>query len=225
VQAIIFDFDGLILDTELPEYQSWEEIYQSYGCHLPVSKWVVLIGAGYISGQFDPYAYLEEQFGQPIDRDAVRAKRRQRNTELLAVQQILPGVEDYIAEAKRLGLKIGLASSSPHDWVDGHLARLGLLEEFHCVKCSNDVTRTKPDPELYLSVLDAFSLQPEQAIALEDSANGVLAAKRAGLFCVAVPNPMTRELPLDHADLLLESLADLPLEDLIRRVSSAQVPT
>lgn len=97
-----------------------------------------------------------------------------------------------------------------------HLSRLELIHQFGVIKCGDDVKQTKPDPELYLATVRDLGLQPSQAIALEDSPNGVLAAKRAGLFCVAVPSPLTKDLPLDHADLRLDSLADMPLEDLLK---------
>jgi beta-phosphoglucomutase-like phosphatase (HAD superfamily) len=131
------------------------------------------------------------------------------------MEPILPGVKDYLDDAKQLGLKLGLASSSSHNWVDGHLSRLGLISYFDCIKCSDDVKDVKPDPELYQSVLDALDLRADEGIVLEDSANGILAAKQAGLFCIVVPNPMTNHLSLDLADLRLTSLTELPLEKLL----------
>jgi len=131
---------------------------------------------------------------------------------------VLPGVEDYILSAKRLGLKIGVASSSRHEWVDTHLTRLGLIDYFDSIKCFDDVKRTKPDPELYLAVLDALGVHGQQAIALEDSPNGVIAAQQAGIFCVAVPNPVTSQLSLLHADLCLSSLTEVSLEQLLAKV-------
>ncbi|HEY6408189.1 MAG TPA: HAD-IA family hydrolase, partial [Ktedonobacteraceae bacterium] len=122
------------------------------------------------------------------------------------------------------GLKIGVASSSGHEWVDSHLARLGLIDYFDSIKCYDDVKHTKPDPELYLAVLTALGVQGYQAIALEDSPNGVIAAQRAGIFCVAVPNPVTRQLSLDHADLYLSSLSDVPLEELLVKVQERVKP-
>lgn len=216
-QGIIFDFDGLIVDTELPEYQSWQEVYASYDCSLPLPEWVKLIGAGYASGRFDPYDYLEAQLGRPVDRDEVRRKRRERSAELQGSQPILPGVQSCISSAKQLGLRLGIASSSPRHWVHGHLERVGLEQQFECVKCAEDVGKTKPDPELYLSVLRALELAPGDAIALEDSPNGILAAKRAGIFCVAVPNALTSQLEFDQADLVLSSLAELSLEELLAK--------
>lgn len=218
IRALIFDFDGLILDTELPDFLSWQEIYKEYGGCLPLSAWATCIGTS--EDAFDPLDFLEAQRGQPVDREAIRSKREQRVIELVRKQPILPGVENYITDAKRLSLKLGLTSCSSRDWVTGHLSRLGLMEHFDCVRCADDVRYVKPAPELYHAVLDAFGVQAGEAIALEDSPNGILAAKRAGIFCVAVPNPLTRHLSLDQADLQLTFLADLPLEKLLWEIQS-----
>jgi HAD superfamily hydrolase (TIGR01509 family) len=215
IQALIFDFDGLILDTEGPDYQSWQEVYQDYGCPLPMSEWAKWIGT---MGTFDPYAYLEGQLGRPVDRAAIRARRRARFGELMAGQSLLPGVREYVLEAKRLGLQTGIASSSPRDWIVSHLGSLGLEPYFDRIRCGDDVAYTKPDPAVYRAALEALGVHPNQAIALEDSPNGVQSAKRAGLYCVAVPNALTRELDLSRADLQLGSLAELPLAELLARV-------
>jgi HAD superfamily hydrolase (TIGR01509 family) len=212
IRALIFDFDGLILDTEMPEFLTWQEIYRDHGCDLPFVVWAKCIGT---AEGFNPYEYLEQQLGCHVPREAIASRRRERCTELLQGQTVLPGVQDYIAAAKRLGLRLGVASSSTRRWVSDHLTRLGLEAHFACLSCSDDVPRTKPDPALYQLTLKTLGVQAEQAIALEDSPNGILAAKRAGLFCVAVPNALTRQLVLDQADLCLTSLADLPLEQLL----------
>lgn len=216
IRALIFDFDGLILDTELPDFLSWQEVFEEYGGCLPLSAWATCIGTS--EDAFDPLDFLEAQLGRPVDREAIRGKREQRKTELVEKQPILPGVERYITDAKRLGLKLGLASTSSRDWITGHLSRLGLGDHFDCIKCADDVRLTKPDPELYHAVLDALGVLANEAIAFEDSPNGILAAKRAEIFCVAVPNTLTRHLSLDQADVRLTSLADLPLEKLLREI-------
>jgi HAD superfamily hydrolase (TIGR01509 family) len=216
IQAVIFDFDGLILDTEVPEFQTWQEIYRAHGCDLALEVWAT--GLGTSADVFDPYTHLQAQAGCPINREAIQQQRRQRYHELLGATTALPGVCEYIAEAKRLGLHLGLASSSSREWVVGHLTALGLYAYFDCIKCRDDVARVKPDPALYQAVVGTFALQPHEAVALEDSPNGITAAKRAGLFCVAVPNPLTRQLSLAHADLLVNSLADLPLQQLLHHV-------
>jgi HAD superfamily hydrolase (TIGR01509 family) len=223
IRAVIFDFDGLILDTEGPEYHAWLEIYRAWACELPLAVWAT--GLGTSADAFDPCAYLEAQLGRPLDRDLVQRQRRRRARELLAAQTILPGVRDYIGDAKRLGLRLGVASSSSRDWVVGHLIRLGLDAAFDCIKCADDVARVKPDPALYLAVTQALGVRPQQAVALEDSPNGITAAKRAGLYCVAVPNALTRQLCLAHADLQLGSLTELPLERLLAMLQARGMPS
>ncbi len=218
IQAVVFDFDGLILDTEYPEYMSWQEIYQAYGASLPLSAWACSIGSMDLT-LFDPYAYLEAQLGRPVDRMESRAVRRSRFAELVAAQNVLPGVEDYLVGARRLGLKVGLASSSSRAWVTGHLARFGLNgATFDCLRCGDEVKRTKPDPGLYMAVLGALAVSADRAVAFEDAPHGVAAAKAAGLYCVAVPNIVTRQLDFDRADLCLASLADSPLEKTLEEV-------
>ena len=216
IEALIFDFDGLIMDTETPDYQSWQETYQAFGGSFSFTEWAKWIGT---AGAFDPYGYLEEQLGHPIDRAAVRARRRARFDELMAGKSALPGVHEYVHSARRLGLKLGIASSSSRDWVLRNLGSLGLEPYFDSIRCGDDVERTKPDPAVYLAALDALGVEAHQAIALEDSPNGVWAAKRAGIYCVVVPNALTRQLSLDHADLQLDSLADLALDELLARVA------
>jgi HAD superfamily hydrolase (TIGR01509 family) len=218
IKALIFDFDGLILDTEVPEYQSWVELYQAYGSALPLDKWLASIGT---TNAFNPYEYLERQLGRSINRAEVRTQRRARFAELMADQTILPGVQDYIATAKHLGLKLGVASSSPREWVIGYLSKFGLDAHFDAIRCGDEVKVTKPDPALYLAVLQALGVEASEAIALEDSPNGILAAKRAGIFCVAIPNALTRQLSLILADFQMSSLADLPLEQLLQSACEA----
>jgi HAD superfamily hydrolase (TIGR01509 family) len=219
IRALIFDFDGLILDTEGPIYQSWQELYESYGGQLAFSTWAEIIGT--VSNEFDHFEDLEEQIGYPLDRAKLSPQRRQRELDLIAEQPLQPGVEDYLKDAKLYGLKIGLASSSPCSWVTGHLTQRGLIDYFDCIHARDDVKVVKPDPELYLSVLEELGVRADQAFVIEDSPIGVTAAQRAGLFCVAVPNALTALMPLDHADMRLDSLTDISLEELIRQVESS----
>jgi HAD superfamily hydrolase (TIGR01509 family) len=213
--ALIFDFDGLILDTETPDYRAWQEIFAAHGCDLAIDVWARNVGAG---DGFDPYAYLEEQYGRPVDRAAIGRTARQRFRELLGAPAPLPGVVEYLRAAPALGLQIGLASSSSLAWVGGYLGQLGLAGHFAAICTADDVARTKPAPDLYLAAVERLGVAPGQAVALEDSPNGVRAAKAAGLYAVAVPNPVTALMDLSHADLVLPSLAALPLPDLLARL-------
>jgi HAD superfamily hydrolase (TIGR01509 family) len=216
IRAVIFDFDGLILETEGPSYQSWKETYQSFGFPLPFSTWSSIVGT--TQGDFDPRRELQMLVDDRVDWEAVENQRQMYENELIEAQPVLPGVEQYLQDARRLNLKIGLASSSSCQWVTRHLTRLGLVDFFDCIMASDDVVRVKPSPELYLSVLRQLQVMADEAIALEDSPIGIHAAKSARIFCVAVPNAITRQLETSHADLHLHSLAELPLEELLRQI-------
>ena len=215
MRLLVFDFDGLILDTEAPVYDAWQAIYAEHGHTLAFEKWAECIGT---VDAFDPCEDLQALCGRPLDAAALEQRHRADCDALIATQAVLPGVRDYVEEARRLGLRLGVASSSSRAWVEGHLTRLGLREHFDVVRCRDDVPVVKPDPALYLAVLAATGVPPRDAVALEDSPNGVWAAKRAGLTCVAVPNPLTARLDLAHADVTLRSLAELPLSELLARL-------
>ena len=217
MRLVVFDFDGLILDTEAPVYDVWQAIYGEHGHTLEFARWAECIGT---ADTFDPCAHLESLLGRSVDAGALIRHHRTRTDALIAAQPILPGVRDYVEDARRLGVRLGVASSSSRRWVEGHLTRLGLREHFEVVRCADDVARVKPDPALYLAVLEATGVAAHQAVALEDSPNGVRAAKRAGLACIAVPNPLTARLDLAEADLRLGSLAELTLAELIARLSA-----
>ncbi len=217
IRGAIFDFDGLILDTEGPIYQSWAELYHQFKQGLPFETWAAFIGTSELE-QFDPFNLLEEKLGHPVDRANLKPRRRKRELDLIATQPILPGVVKLLQQIQTAGLKLGIASSSDREWVGGHLNRLELHHFFEVIHTSDDVSHTKPDPELYLLALKSLGLKPEEAIVFEDSPNGVTAARRAGIFTVAVPNPLTARLPLEHASLRLKSLADLSLAEIIAKI-------
>jgi HAD superfamily hydrolase (TIGR01509 family) len=203
VAGLIFDFDGLIVDSESPGYTAWSEVYQEYGCVLPFEKYSACIGT--VNG-FDLHGYLEQQSGRAIDRTALEEACTRRWLALMRHQSLLPGIADTVAEAQARGLKLAVASSSTHDWVSGNLRRFGLLERFDAICTRDDVSAVKPDPALYLLALERLGIGAQQAIAFEDSPNGILAAKRAGVYCIFVPNPLTAQLSGDLADERLESL-------------------
>jgi HAD superfamily hydrolase (TIGR01509 family) len=205
VRALVFDFDGLIIDTEGPVYESWAEVYRHYGQELSLDFWKTIIGRG--SNYFDPLVELETRLGRQLEGEAIRAERRVRTMELVEALSVLPGVVEWRDEARVLGARLGVASSSGRGWVTGHLERLGLAG-WDCIRCLEDVERPKPAPDLYLSVLDCLGVRPREAIAVEDSTHGVEAAKGAGLFCVAVPSSLTAEHDFRRADLVLKSLDD-----------------
>lgn len=214
IKAIVFDFDGLILDTETTDYKAWQAMYRTHGVELPLSMWLPIIGDA--TQDFSIDQHLAELVGKPIDRVELRKRQRALHLEMLKDAVPMPGVEDYIHTAKRLGIRIGVASGSRRSWVVDGLDRLGLLDHFDTVVTRDDVGgRAKPDPAAYVAAVSNLGVAGDQAIALEDSLPGVKAAKSAGLYCIAVPGPMTKNLSFPNADMRLESLTDLPLPELL----------
>lgn len=219
IKALIFDFDGLILDTETPEVTVWRSIYAEHGFEYPMDKWSQTVG-GWGESAFDPGAALHRLAGEGLDLEAIRARQREESMALILQEPMRPGVSDYLNEARRLGLRLAIASSSERDWVEPHLARLGIKGYFETIVCGDDIPsgHTKPFPDVFVKALAQLTLRPEEAVVLEDSPNGVRAAKAAGMFVVGIPNPTTAQLPMDGADITLKSLSDLPLVELLRRV-------
>lgn len=216
IQAILFDFDGLILDTETPIFSAWQTIYAEFACSLSLDEYSGCIGASHTA--FDPCADLERKCGRPVAREEMQPRAAKLYRELITEKDALPGIREVLAAARQLGIRTAVASNSTREWVEEHLTRLELLPFFNVIRTRDDVARLKPDPELYLEALAALGVKAEQAFALEDSPHGILAARRAGLFAVAVPNELTRALPLNEPDLCLDSLGELPLPALLERV-------
>ena len=182
----------------------------------PARLWHLAIGSD--ETHFEPLSYLLER--RPgLDLEALQARRRVVRDELLARTTACAGVPERIAEARARGLRLAVASSSERAWVEHHLARLGLRAHFSALRCRDDVARVKPDPMLYRAALEAIGVAPEEAVAFEDSPNGVAAAVAAGMRVVAIPGPMTRGLCFDAAHLCLGSLAEHSLDEILARVS------
>jgi HAD superfamily hydrolase (TIGR01509 family) len=219
--ALVFDFDGLIIDTEGPVYESWADVYRRHGQELSLEFWKTIIGRG--SNYFDPLADLERRLGRHLEAEAIRAERRVRMVELVEALPILPGVLEWRAEARSLGARLGVASSSGRGWVTGHLDRLG-IGDWDCVRCLEDVERPKPAPDLYTAVLGCLGVGPSQAIAVEDSTHGVEAAKAAGLYCVAVPSSLTGEHDFRRADLVLGTLSEASFAEVAVQAASERRP-
>ena len=212
IQALIFDFDGLLVDTETPAFESWRALYAEYGHELTLDLWQGALGT---SHGFDPAAHLAQLVAQPIDRAALLARRLAVKHALSATQPLLPGVREMLRQAGELGLPCAVASSSSREWVLGWLRQHGIEDQFACIRTADDVQLTKPAPDLFLSAASCLGVPPERCLVFEDSANGILAARAAGMPCVVVPGAITRRLTLPSADLVIESLDAVALADIL----------
>ncbi|MCQ6557780.1 HAD family hydrolase [Paenibacillus mendelii] len=219
IKAVIFDFDGLIIDTETCEMESYRQLYTEHSVPFPAEVYLGRIGG---RDNFDPYEDLIIRKGEPrMDRGVLSEFRRSLFNERFSCEQVRPGVLHYLDTAKRLDLRIGLASSSSLDWVMPILDRLELTPFFECIRTFDYVRRAKPDPELYEQVIAEFNIRPNEAIAFEDSPTGALAAVRAGLHCVIVPNLTTSALTFPEVRRRLSSMEDVQLEELIHQLIDA----
>ena len=214
--ALVFDFDGLIVDTENPGFISWQEIYQEFGATLEIDDW--RHATGYVAG-FDPAIHLEKVLGRRLDWSQLIPKREARNWELTLQARVLPGIEPLMRGARERHLRIGVASNSGNGWVEEGLVRLGLREFVDTVVTRDMVIDPKPAPDIYLKTVQTLQVEPVDAVALEDSEPGCRSAKRAGLKAVAIPNRFSERQDLSVADLLVKSASELTLDRLAALVA------
>jgi putative hydrolase of the HAD superfamily len=218
VRAFLFDFDGLLVDTETASRAGWEWLYRRHGQELPPELWAQLVGT--IGHAWDPMTHLEELVGEPLDREELNELRNAHELSLLEAEELRPGIAEYLTTAQRRGLKRAIVSSSSRRWVDMHLVRLERAVGWDAILTADgDQGRAKPQPTMYLEALDLLDVSAAEAVVFEDSPNGVRAAKAAGIFVVAVPNTVTRDYGLGEADLVVDSLAELPPDELLARFS------
>ncbi|MCK4571176.1 HAD family phosphatase [Candidatus Bipolaricaulota bacterium] len=218
IRALIFDFDGLILDTESPMRESWREMFEKHGLVVSETRWASLLGAS--ADPPEAYDLLEKHLGMPVDRAAIRDRVMSRELQLLESEDVLPGVRELISNARTAGFSLAVASSSERAWVRGLLTQHDLIDPFDAIVCAEDVERTKPSPDLFLKALKHMNVEPNEAIVFEDSQHGIKSAKSAGIFCVAVPNRVTQCLTFTEADLMVASIADYSLQEYVAAASA-----
>jgi HAD superfamily hydrolase (TIGR01509 family) len=217
-RAVILDFDGLIVDTETPIFEAWRTVYGRRGQELRLDVWQHALGT---HGGFDPYAHLGSLLGQTLAHDALLEEVQVLNRPACDAQPLLPGVENLLRAARALGFGTAVASSSTRGWVEGWLSRHRILDLFDVLCGRADVAQVKPAPDLFLLAAERLGVRPDECVVFEDSPNGMRAARTAGMLCVAVPNALTRSLPLPDPDLVVSSLAELTLAELLGRLQTA----
>lgn len=211
IKGFIFDFDGLILDTELIHFRSWQEEFESYGFTLPFEDWLKTIGTD--TSGYHPARHLADLTGGQIDPELAERTVLHRCAQMLESEALLPGVEAFILKASANRIPLAVASSSPRQWVTSHLETHHLTQYFQRIVCSDEVQKVKPDPALYLIAARDLGIIPQEGLAFEDSLNGLKAAKAAGLRCYAIPNAITTHLDLSMADKIYTSFLELdPLQ-------------
>lgn len=214
IRAVIFDFDGLVVDTESTGYLTWKEIFDEHGHDLPVERYAQVVGSGF-NVSYDPRRDLEQLTGLDFDWEAREVVRREREHSLRHSLTTLPGVVDRLVEAAALNLPTAIASSSPRTWIDSWMVQLSLRDHFHHITTVDDTGKVKPDPSIFLHAAQSLGVAPEEVVIFEDSLNGLRAAQAAGMRCIVVPGPMTRHLDFTGAWKRVESLAHVALRDFV----------
>jgi len=216
LRALLFDFDGVIVDTEVATYESWREIFLDHGVDLSLEDWLPAVGSGSSLGtSFDAVDHLQSCLGSKVDREALIKRRAQRKRELCDTAALLPGVRELLEDGTRRSLLTGIVTRSPPEWVRHHLERVGLRHEWDVVACAHEPTASKVD--LYRRALELLRVAASESVAFEDSPAGVGAARAAGLRCVAVPNAVTRIAAFEDADWVWHSLAEHRIDVLVER--------
>ena len=213
IRALIFDFDGTVIDTETAWYVAFRDAYKEYGVELTLEQYSQCIGTSLHF--FNPYEYLVTDLHLPIDLDEFRISVQASHANLMGAEQVRPGIVSFLKSAKDQGLKVGLASSSKLAWVNRFLDRLELRDYFQCIRTADDVMHVKPHPELYLQTLNCLEVDGHEAIAIEDSPNGCRAAITAGTHCVVVPNITTQSLKFNPGLYTADSLEKIDFNKLL----------
>ena len=216
IKGVIFDFDGLLVDTESVWYEAFKEVLlEKHSVELDLAGYSQCIG----TGNEVLYPYFHEITGKSIDCKQLENEAYDKFKDKMKMPILREGVKEYLDEAKQNNLIIGLASSSSREWVMRYLEQLDIIGYFHAINTKDDVTRIKPDPELYKKTLRDCNLLPTEAIAFEDSLNGLKAAKQAGIRCVIVPNNVTRNLEFINHDYQLDSMKQEAMSEVIKKIA------
>ena len=216
VQAVVFDFDGTIFDTETVMYEAIADVYTSHGRHLDPGWWATMIGTT-VDASDTALERLADDVG--LDVEFVLLESRRRVRELLVSARPRPGVEALVKECQAAAIPIAIATSAPRAWVEQHLTNLGLLADFPVIVPLDEVKHAKPHPEPYLTACRLLDAQPHGSIAIEDSPPGVRSAVSAGLYTLGIASQLTRGLDLAPAHEQHESLEDIRLDHLHRAIT------
>jgi len=212
IKAVIFDFDGVLLDTEATMLAAWQHEYRQHGLELETESFWPGHGGDVTE---ERYARLAAAVGPAFDRDASHARRIAYRDELNSRLELCPGIASWLDSAAGSGYRLAIASSSGRSWVLPLLATTGRIADFEVIACGNEVAAPKPAPDVYLLALTRLGISPGQAIAIEDSAHGVIAAKAAGMRCVAIPSRAMDLGSFAAADLVLGSATEASLDQVV----------
>jgi beta-phosphoglucomutase family hydrolase len=195
--AVIFDMDGVIVDSEPLQLESFNQILRPYGVQLSEDDFMRFVG----STQVEILTAIKSEFGIAKDtHELIQSKKDAYLTLAESRMEPMPGLYELIDWLEGLDFAIGLASSSPMEDIQAILGYLDLTDHFKSVVSSMDLAHGKPHPEVFLRAAQKLGVDPSRCVVLEDSGRGVEAAKRASMVCIAMPNRFTKHQDTSAAD-------------------------
>lgn len=212
LKAVIMDFDGVIIDTESVWYEVYKEWFkQEANYALELEEFLICVGSNYES----LFTELEKTKGMYIDHENFFEDTLQLFIE--QSDQLPPknGIVDFIKSVKNKGLQLSLATSSTRPKPVKHLKRLGLIEYFDYLITADDVERIKPFPDLFNTAASQLGVKKDEAVVIEDSNNGLIAANKAGIKTIVVPNDITKYSDFDYYYKKVDSLEEVNISELI----------
>jgi len=204
LQTLIFDFDGIIINSEFIVFELWKEFAADHGLELPLSEWIKCVGS--TNDAFDPYEWLASHSINLPPKKEFNFTMEQKARQLIYDEPLLPGVENLIQDAARNNIALAIASSSDTEWVHTYAEHHDIKKYFQTIVAGDQVARRKPFPDLFRTALERLNAQPETAVIIEDSYNGLRAAMAAGVRCITVPNRITRLSDFTGAAAVLPTL-------------------
>jgi HAD superfamily hydrolase (TIGR01509 family) len=217
--AIVFDFDGTMVDTETAVYEAVRRTYAEYGLDLAPDAWMQAAGTMWGADWVDE---LVAATGGVADKHEARRRNRAHATELSDLTELRPGLRELLDDARAHGIPMAIASNSASDWIEYHLERLGLTDHFAALATIDRVERGKPFPDPFLKACHELDAPPTSSVAFEDSEAGTQSAAAAGLFVIAAPGPMTLGHDLRAAHLVIDGFEGFTLLDVARASDAAR---
>jgi HAD superfamily hydrolase (TIGR01509 family) len=204
-EAIIFDHDGTLIDTERADLEACQRLYQECGAEISIEYW-----AEHIVGHMDGYELILTELIQKNGHGATRDSLWQRLRELWSIAleniELMPGVTNLVPSLHAAGYPLAVATASDRAWARRWLTHFNLWPYFQVIATSDDVVNNKPAPDVYLFAAAQLGVEPAHCLVFEDSLAGLRAAKAAGMTVVAVPSPLTQTLDFSQADGLVAGL-------------------
>jgi HAD superfamily hydrolase (TIGR01509 family) len=220
LEAVVFDFDGVVLDSETPEFESHRRTFERWGARLTVDEWCDHIGTYRENHEEHWFLQLCERSGRAVDHDAYDSEKRKLFLDLVPPEP-MRGIRELLEALREADVPTAIASSSVARWVVPTVERMGLRPLIRAIVTGDEVVKRKPAPDVYLEALRRLGAAASRSVAIEDSASGVASAGAAGLTVVAIPHWLTERHDLDAAHLRVAHAGELSVARLVTLVSSS----